>query len=1149
MLNTAFKKQVLVCFTITLIFALISAITSCISVRSTWKSDAWESHTYEVINKIQALDLKIVTAETAMRGYMLTGSEKFLSPYNQHAASIIPAADSLKALVSDNRMQLQAMDSLSTYVRLKVVAMQGNLDLYRKNNKITPELLGTAEKGRIYKARILGLIETLVAEERRLLDLRSKQSDSNAKRTIAIVVLSSLTIFGLVFYLLTLIRKTFDFQARVEEQVKERNERLAQLSYDNEEKNKLMLALRSVNELMYGTIELDDLANKILNEVCKYTKASVGAVYFNTEGVELCLKATYALERNYRKSKVELGEGLLGQAAIDGQINVITNVPEHYINVSSALGETKPSTLYLIPIQHNKETVAIFELGYINAPDADSVLFLESLASNIGVGLNSGIAKVMLRQLYDKLQVQSEALERHQEELTTTNEELIYKSNQLQASEEELKIQQEELQQTNAELEEKAQQLEEKNIAINQAKEAVSLKAEELEASSRFKSEFLANMSHELRTPLNSILILARILKENKASNLTEDQIKYAGVIHNSGADLLNLINDILDLSKIEAGKVELQHEAVSPTEICRNMELLFSEIANTKNIQFKTDISPAAPSMFYSDGHRVSQIIKNLLSNAFKFTPQHGAIELNVELVPATKLLYSKSLMNTRDDVLAFTISDTGIGIPEEKQQLIFEAFQQADGSTSRKYGGTGLGLSISKELAAMLGGEIQLSSVPGSGSKFTLYLPASAITDVAVPNNGPSSQKSNEQPAESAFSSEPHNLLIVEDDVIFAKILENYAHGKGYTTLLAHDGETALSIAKTQNPHAIILDIFMQDMDGWAVLKKLKADPLTKHIPVHMMSSGDNGTLQAEEGGAIGFLKKPVERASLNHAFELLEHAQLHNFRSVLIVEDQELQSDILKAHLSSQGIEVSQAFDGKQALNILETQHFDCIILDLNLPDISGMELLDKIKSKPAFEHIPVVINTAMELNERMMTEIMRYSEAMVLKSNKSNDRLLDEVSLFINKLQTGHAVPQTPETIRPVTATNQEKALQGKTILITDDDMRNIFALSSALDAQDMKVVIANNGREAIEKLALTPEIDLVLMDIMMPEMDGYEAIRQIRNDEKHVNIPIIALTAKAMKEDRQRCIDAGANDYIAKPVDIDKLLALIRVWLH
>ncbi len=494
----------------------------------------------------------------------------FLGPYNEEVNRILPAIENLRKEVSDNGKQVENIDTLTAYVKLKLAAMQSNLDLYKRDKEINDKLMATAEKGRAYKTKILSIIRKLVDEERRLLLQREQDATQKSNRTIGIVIVSSLTIFGLVFYLLTLIRKTFDFQKRVEEQVKERNERLAQLSYDNDQKNKLMLALRNVNDLMFGTQELHELANNILVEVCKYTRASAGALYFQTDIDELSLKASFAITIDHHKTNIKFGQGLLGQSAQDGQINIIHDLPKDYIKVSSALGDSKPTILYLIPVQHNQETIAVFELAYIKAPDHDAVLFLEHLANGVGAGLNSALAKMMLRQLYDKLQAQSEELESQQEELLTTNEELVYKSEQLQASEEELKIQQEELQQTNAELEEKAQQLEEQNLAVNQAKEAVSLKAAELEASSRYKSEFLANMSHELRTPLNSILILARILKENKPSNLTTDQIKYAGVIHNAGADLLNLINDILDLSKIESGKVELVIEAVKPMDICR---------------------------------------------------------------------------------------------------------------------------------------------------------------------------------------------------------------------------------------------------------------------------------------------------------------------------------------------------------------------------------------------------------------------------------------------------------------------------------------------------------------------------------------------------------------------------------------------------
>jgi signal transduction histidine kinase/DNA-binding response OmpR family regulator/CHASE3 domain sensor protein len=1149
MLNSAFKRQVLIGSTITLTIVLISAITSCLSVLSTRESDAWETHTYEVINKIQDIELEIVNAETGLRGYIITGNDAFLVPYNDNLKHILPSVATLRKLVKDNKSQTSRMDSLEYYVKLKVQRMGANLSLYKNYGTKSPQLLLNTEQGRRYKAKISKVMTQLVTEEKQLLKERTKTTSNDLRRTIAIVIISSLTIFGLVIYLLTLIRKTFDFQKRTEEQVKERNERLAQLSFDKEQQNKLMMAIGKINDLMFGNQELDELASNVLNEVCQYSKVAVGAIYLTSDHERLILKAGYAYQWRNDNLSYKIGEGLVGQTAKEQQIRVLDVLPKNYIKVKSTLGESDPECLFLIPIVNEHDTIAVLELGFLEMPNDEIREFLKKLPSGISVALSSAIARVMLRDLFNQLQTQSEELESQQEELINTNEELVFKSNQLQASEEELKIQQEELQQTNSELEEKAQQLEERNLAINQAKEAIGIKAEELEVSSKYKSEFLANMSHELRTPLNSILILARILKENKGANLNDDQIKYAGVIQHAGTDLLNLINDILDLSKIESGKVELSMEAVRPAEVCQNMEQLFNEIAKSKHIEFETKIDSQLPKEFSSDSSRVEQIVKNLLSNAFKFTPEHGTIKLTFSICTDSTSFYSNKLKDSSEKMLSISVTDTGIGIPDEKQKLIFEAFQQADGSTSRKYGGTGLGLSISKELAALLGGEIQLFSSQGLGSTFTLYLPIKSLehtNTTAVPALTIPHADTLLLPLDKG----KHTLLIIEDDLVFAKLLENYAVQKGYAPILAHDGASALELAKTLIPHAIILDIFLPDTDGWTILKKLKADPNTCNIPVHMMSSGEDNATKAELEGAIGFLKKPVDRIELNEAFELLTNAQTNNFKTVLVIEDQELQSQLVKEQLTLKGIEVSQAFNAKEALTILENQIFDCIILDLNLPDLPGLELLDKIKSQQRLAHIPVVINTAMELDQDKMTQIMKYSEAMVLKSTKSNERLMDEVSLFIYKLQ--HGTPpevskpaQAPRVIKP---TNQEKVLQGKTVLMADDDMRNIFALSSAMHDYNIKIVVANNGREALEKLDATDNIDLILMDIMMPEMDGYEAMKRIRKQEKYGKLPIIALTAKAMKNDRQKCIDAGASDYISKPVEIDKLISMMRVWL-
>jgi len=722
----------------------------------------------------------------------------------------------------------------------------------------------------------------------------------------------------------------------------------------------------------------------------------------------------------------------------------------------------------------------------------------------------------------------------------------------------ELQAQQEELQQTNAELEDKARllsaqnmQVEAKNREVEQAKRDLEEKAEQLALTGKYKSEFLANMSHELRTPLNSILVLARILKDNKPANLSEDQVKYANVIFNAGNDLLTLINDILDLSKIESGKLEIVNEKVKVGDILKDLEMLFAEVATSKKINFTTHKDAEVPEFILTDNTRAQQVIKNLLSNAFKFTPENGSVSINASVDAQHKNVH-------------ITIKDTGIGIPFDKQKLIFEAFQQADGSTSRKYGGTGLGLSISRELAHLLGGAITLKSLPGEGSEFTLILPVEGTVFKTETDNMPVV----EHLIARADETLPFNLqaplkvetirkgrteplvVIVEDDKNFANILQDYAREHGYKAILVHDGEQAAAIIKQNLPDAVILDIMLPNKDGWEILKELKADDETNAIPVHLMSAGDAAAQKVRKSGAISFLKKPINTDALDRLFNDMAAKTGHAFKQILLIEDHQMQSHALKELMEKQNITVDQAFDGKSAFNMILENDYQCVILDLNLPDISGLDLLDKIKEIDRFAELPVIVNTAMELDKTSVNRLMQYANAMVVKNNKSSERLIDEVNLFLNKINSVSAQPYPGKAATKIKSySGDRQMLKDKKILIVDDDMRNIFALSSALESYDMKVEIANDGQEALNKLEEIGNINLVLMDIMMPVMDGYEAMRQIRKQVKYSKLPVIALTAKAMKEDREKCIDAGANDYITKPVDIDRLLALMQVWLE
>ncbi|MFA6276268.1 MAG: response regulator [Pedobacter sp.] len=1156
MFKLSFKQQVLTGFAVSLIFVFIAALASYLSIRSFNESSNWIEHTYKVINTAEKTKTELINAETGLRGYIITQRASYKNPYNKSINQVLKNVEVLKTLIKDNPEQSFRADSIEYYAGLKVEDMK---NIIQKAETIgfeagRDEIL--TDRGQKVKRNFLRITETFINIELALLQQRKKENEEKSQQTIVIVLSSSFIIFVLILFLLSYIRRTFDQQKETERQILSTNTELAQVSALNEHHNWLLTGAAEINEAMQGEQEIEELSSNIISKIGNYIDSVIGALYLVDDKRKiLYLTGSYAYQSK-QKNHVKFGEGLVGQTAVEKKSKFIGEIPKDYIKVSSALGDTHPAYLFLAPIIFENKTIAVAELGFLIKPQENKLQLISNIAENIGIALHSALAHLQLRELFEQTQQQAEELASQQEELRTTNEELMYKTDALQASEEELRVQQEELQQTNAELEEKAQLLEERNILINEAKEAISIKAEELELSSKYKSEFLANMSHELRTPLNSILILARILKENRPNNLSEEQIKYAGVIHNAGNDLLNLINDILDLSKIESGNIDLHVEKIKPVEIKNNLESLFTELANHKKIDFNINLNPDLPINFTSDQTRLEQIIKNLLSNAFKFTPEKGKISLTIGLANSNQLKNDNNSKKKKEKHLSFTVSDTGIGISKDKQKVIFEAFQQEDGSTSRKFGGTGLGLSISKELASLLGGEIHVESEQGVGSTFTLFIVQDLDTGATEPIDLPEETQNIQtiipeiNPNPISTASKDNSLLIIEDDIEFADILKTYALEKGFHPILAHSGDKGLEMATKLLPDAIVLDVMLPVIDGWTILKKLKSNPATQHIPVHMMSAGDEKETKAKKEGAIGFLKKPIEKEKLDQALDLLSVQHQYDFKNVLVIEDQVLQNNNLTEQLEKKGAKVAQAFTGKDALKLLEGHHFDCIILDLKLPDINGFDLLDQIKMKEELKHIPVIINTAMELDRNEMAHIMQYTEAMVLKTNKSNDRLLDEVSLFINKLQSPAVVSNRPQnnTAKRPAATTLEKALKEKVILITDDDMRNIFALSSALHSYDIKIIIANNGIEALQKLEKHPEINLVLMDIMMPEMDGYEAMRKIRAQKKLTNLPIIALTAKAMKYDREKCIEAGANDYVSKPVDVDKLLSMLRVWL-
>ncbi|OOQ60929.1 response regulator [Mucilaginibacter pedocola] len=1143
MLKLSFRNQVLAGFAVSIILVLVVGVLSFTSIRQLEDDTVMVDHTQKVIKTTNNILQYLIDSETGMRGYGATANKDFLDPYNVAVPRINESISQLGEMISDNPTQVKRVDSLKQLVARQLAILKLNIDTREAKGLeyMVANRMFLAGKGNMDSIR--GINNRVIETENSLLAIRKASSEKASKQAVLIIGLGSFMFLVIVVIMFYYIQGTFARQKKIEEEVKIANIELEKVLAENEAKNWLLTGTGALNEKIQGQQSERELSENILSEVAKYSHALTGTFYLFNEGEErLDLYASYAFNDPASiKKSIRISEGWIGQAAKDERAAVVKGKLNDKIEIGSSIISEEIIESFVVPFFFDKKLKGVMEVGFRGELQQHIKDYILLVANDIGVAVNTAQARTIMHDLFEETQQQAEELEAQQEEMRVTNEELMNKTEMLQASEEELRVQQEELRTINAELEEKASLLEEKNQAIEEARQNITQKANELEVTGKYKSEFLANMSHELRTPLNSILVLARILKDNKPLNLSEDQIKYASVIFNAGNDLLALINDILDLSKIESGKLDMQNEDIRVSEILGDVQSLFAEMAMNKNIKFKTEAFDL-PATIYTDKQRVEQVIKNLLSNAFKFTPEGGSISVTAKPGATAK-------------TISFSIKDSGIGIPAEKQKIIFEAFQQADGSTSRKYGGTGLGLSISRELASLLGGHITLTSEPGAGSEFTLTLPLEAahIPQETVPTVetfvAPASVPL--APAKKAEDGREPTVVIVEDDKNFSIILQDYAKEHGYKPIMIHEGTGAFEIIKEKKPDAVILDIMLPGKDGWQILKELKNDEETIGIPVHLMSAGEAAANRVRKEGAISFLKKPVSTETLDKLFTDIMVNSGMRFKQILLVEDHKAQSQALKDLMQTQGITVDQAFDGESAFRMLHENEYQCVILDLNLPDISGLDLLDKIKEVDKFAALPVIINTAMELDKSSVNRLMQYANAMVVKTSKSSDRLIDEVNLFLNKIsETAGAGAQASAPISPKkTITASKDNLKGKKVLVVDDDMRNIFALSSALEGYDLNVVIANDGEEAIQKLEEVTDIDIVLMDIMMPKMDGYEATRHIRKQNKWAKLPVIALTAKAMKDDREKCIAAGANDYITKPVDMDRLIALMQMWLE
>jgi CheY-like chemotaxis protein/signal transduction histidine kinase/HAMP domain-containing protein len=972
---------------------------------------------------------------------------------------------------------------------------------------------------------------------------------------------------------------------------------LRETTQKNTEQDWLKTNLAKFTRMLQGQRELENVTKLILKELAPLVSAQQGLFYLMEVGENrasyLKLIGSYAYtERKNLSNRFFLGEGLVGQCALEKERILLTQVPADYIKISSGLGEATPLNVVVLPVLFEGQVTAVIELASFYPFNENHLSFLDQLTESIAIVLNTIAASMRTEELLKQSQSLAEELQTQQKELTETNQRLEQQAQSLRSSEELLKRQQEQLQQTNEELEEKAEllslqnrEVERKNQEIEQARQAVEDKAEQLSTTSKYKSQFLANMSHELRTPLNSLLILARLLADNSDNNLTEKQVEYANTIYAAGNDLLALINDILDLAKIESGKVSVETQETLFGDLENYLDRSFRQIAQERKLDFRLHFDDRLPRAIYTDAKRLQQIIKNLLSNAFKFT-ERGYISLNVSVV-TEGWSAGENILNRAESVIAFAVSDTGIGIPRDKQQIVFEVFQQADSTTSRKYGGTGLGLSISREIARLLGGEIRLVSEVGKGSTFTLYLPQYYLNNYPLPNEDFSvgkrdvvfrhdgdrdrdrrsldrswrstednqlstenerllllSEKAIEDDRE-IIQSGDRALLVVEDDLNFARILMDMAREQDFKVIVANRGDAGLAMAREFKPVAIVLDIRLPVMDGWTILDRLKHDPNTRHIPVHIITV-EEGKQRGLQQGAIAYLQKPIESEALSEALQEMKAFVERPIKNLLIVEDDEMQRQSIMELIGNSDVASTGVGTGAAALEAIASQQFDCLVLDLGLPDMNGFELIEQIKGRSNLNYLPIVIYTGKELTPQEETKLRRISEAIVIKDARSPERLLDETALFLHRVQAN--LPPTQLKMLERSQQN-DSVLSDKQVLIVDDDVRNIFALTSLLETYQMQIIYAENGKDGITMLQNNPNVSIVLMDIMMPEMDGYETMRNIRACSQFKTLPIIALTAKAMKGDREKCIEAGASDYITKPIDNQQLLSLLRVWLY
>jgi CheY-like chemotaxis protein/CHASE3 domain sensor protein len=1071
------------------------------------EQEGWVLHTEEVLNELDQTLSAVKDTDPGFRGFLLTKKMDYLEVYRQGVNQAYEHFNRVKDLTKDNPNQQDIAPQVIDLLKKRFALFDQTIEQFQNNkSKVSLNSL-YFDEGKVFMDELKVQIAKMKTEEQRL--MQSRRENTVASRNIFVWLL-----FVTTTLISTVLSISF-YQIGVNQaKAWKESEQKTKEARDND-------LLAELGRAIAGDISFESAGHEILQFLSSRLNVLAGKIWVLDPRGQLSPISSLAVSEDRKAS--EDPSSLVNTAIQRPGTWQISNIPKDYWRISSGLGNALPNELTFVPFSFQGRRLGVIELATFNALNSETLGFLNILGDTIGIGLNAAHSRSRLQALLEKTQQQSEELHAQQEELKTNNEELEQQARALESQQQALNIK-------NKELEERAL---------------------ELQRSSQYKSEFLAKMSHELRTPLNGLLILSTLLIENKEKNLTEQQRQFARSINNAGNDLLILINDILDLSKIEARKLSLRPEEFRLEELFELSRRTFQPQATAKNLQLDINLPKSLQQLtLFSDRQRLEQILRNFLSNAVKFT-ESGKVSLAASLNPA-------------GDHLTLTVSDTGIGIPKNKQQSIFEAFTQADSSVSRKYGGTGLGLTISKELAALLGGKISVSSEEGKGSQFSIRIPVRAVItnegtassytrnsepEILTSHAGkPVSNERIQQGVHQALKNLPKDkksILVVEDDAAFRASIVDAVKAYGFAAIEASDGDVALAIVHEHSPDAILLDIKLPGLSGLGVLEMIKQMPHLRHIPVHMISALDyqNNALRM---GALGYLTKPVTIEKVRSALGRIENTISKKLRRVLLIEDDERQNAAISQLISGSDLEVVPVKTGKAAVSELKSNGFDCIILDVTLPDVSGFDLLSELRALD-ISLPPVVIYTGKDLSDEEERYLRKYSESIVIKGARSPERLLDEVNLFLHRVES--LLPESKqEMLSHLRA--QERNFEGKTILIADDDIRNVFALTSALESRGLQTRVARDGVEALEFLEKYNDIDLVLMDIMMPKMDGFEAMRQIRKNSnpRIQNIPIIALTAKAMKDDHEKCVEAGASDYLPKPVNLDNLSTVLKVWL-